>query len=90
MSESRSYRIVLWSLVLFVLVVATPGWYIQIRLAQKVYPLDESMAAMEERVAALEERVEELASQPADDRTGDEATDAGDDGQGEPAERSSN
>ncbi len=58
MPEMKHYRIILWSLVIFVLVVAAPGWYIQKQMAEKVYLL-------EDRVAALEEQVEELKSQPA-------------------------
>ena len=73
MPEPSSYRIVLWSLVIFVLVVATPGWYIQMQLGKKVYLL-------EERVAALEEQVEELKSPPADGPGPDAATAAEDDG----------
>ena len=65
MPESRNYRIVLWSLVIFVLVVATPGWYIQKQMAEKMYHL-------EDRVAALEEEVEELKSQPADGQAEDD------------------
>ena len=83
MPEPRYYRIVLWSLVLFVLVVATPGWYIQKRMAQKMYRL-------EERVAGLEQQVEELKSRPTDGRAGDKAVDAGDEVPREPAEESNN
>ena len=73
MPERRYYRTVLWSLVLFVLVVATPGWYIQKQMAQKMHHL-------EGRVSALEREVEELKSQPADDRAGDPAVDTTGDG----------
>jgi cell division protein FtsB len=58
MPEPRSYRIILWSLVIFVLVVATPGWYIQKQLAQKMHLMDD-------RLATLEEQVEELKSEHA-------------------------
>lgn len=66
MPEPRNYRIVLWSLVVFVLVVAAPGWYIQTQMAQKAY-------LMEQRLAALEERVEELESQLDDGQANDPA-----------------
>ena len=68
MPEPRDYRIILWSLVIFVLVVAAPGWYIQKQMAEKLYLL-------EDRVAALEERVEEPERQPADGQTEDPAMD---------------
>ncbi len=72
MPEPRYYRIVLWSLVIFVLVVATPGWYIQKQMAQKMYHL-------EDRVATLEEQAEELKSQLAGGQAEDPAMDNEDD-----------
>jgi F0F1-type ATP synthase membrane subunit b/b' len=73
MPEARYYRIVLWSLVIFVLVVATPGWYIQKQMAQKLHHL-------EDRVATLEEQAEELKSQPAGGQTEEPAMGTEDDG----------
>jgi membrane protein implicated in regulation of membrane protease activity len=78
MAPPRYYRIVLWSLVIFVLVVATPGWFIQTRLAQKMHHLKERVAALEDRVAELEGQVEVPDIDPDDDGDG------GDDVPGEP------
>ena len=64
MPEMKNHRIILWSLVTFVLVVAAPGWYIQIRMIQKVHIL-------EGRVDALENQMEELKSQPVAGKTED-------------------
>ena len=75
MPESRDYRIFIWSLVIFVLVVAAPGWYIQMQLAEKMYHLKDRVATLEDRVATLEEQVEQPESQPADRQSEDPAMD---------------
>ena len=72
MPEPRYYRIVLWSLVIFVLVVAAPGWYIQKQMAEKLYHLEGRVVRLEDRVAMLEGQVEEPESQPIDGQAGDD------------------
>ncbi len=90
MPPPRYYRIVLWSLVIFVLVVATPGWYIQKQLAQKMHHLGERVGALEDRVAVLEGQVEVHTIDKHDDGDKDTATDTREDDRQEPDEESSN
>ncbi len=82
MPPPRYYRIVLWSLVIFVLVVATPGWYIQKRLAEKMHHLGERVGELEDRVAVLERQVEVPTIVKHDDGHKDSATDTKEDGRG--------
>ncbi len=50
-SEARGFRWGIWAVVFFVLVVSVPGWFIQMRLIEKV-------GRLEKRVAELESRFE--------------------------------
>ena len=51
MSEVKRYRLGIWAVVFFVLAVSLPGWFVQMRLIEK-------LSRLEKRVVELETRVE--------------------------------
>lgn len=51
MSEAKRIRVGIWAVVFFVLAVSIPGWFVQMRLIQKI-------GRLEKRVVELESRVE--------------------------------
>ncbi len=58
MSESRRFRLGIWAVVFFVLVVSVPGWFVQMRLIEK-------LGRLEKRVVELESRVDTEAESDA-------------------------
>jgi hypothetical protein len=63
MSETRRFRLGIWAVVFFVLVVSVPGWFVQMRLIEK-------LGRLEKRVVELESRVDtepEPGAAPASD-----------------------
>ncbi len=50
-SDTRGFRWGIWAVVFFVLAVSVPGWYIQMRLIEK-------LGRLERRVTELESRYE--------------------------------
>ena len=56
MSETKRFRLGIWAVVFFVLAVSIPGWFVQMRLLEKV--------------GRLEKRVTELETQAEDEEMG--------------------
>ena len=55
MSLMKRQRLLVWSVVVFALLVATPGWYIQMRLAEKVNRLEKRVTQLEDRLPEADE-----------------------------------
>lgn len=49
MSEMRRFRLGIWAVVFFVLAVSMPGWFIQMRLIQKISRLEKRVVELESR-----------------------------------------
>ncbi len=58
MLEARRFRLGIWAVVFFVLVVSVPGWFVQMRMIEK-------LGRLEKRVVELESRVEAEAEEDA-------------------------
>ena len=54
MSPMKRQRLLVWSVVVFALLVATPGWYIQVRLAEKINRLEKRVTELEDRLPAAD------------------------------------
>ncbi len=66
MSPMKRHRILIWSVVVFALLVATPGWYIQMRLAEKVNRLEKRVTELEDRLPAADgESAEPIVPEPS-------------------------
>jgi len=61
MSEWVRHRITVWALIVFVLVITAPGWYVQTRLLIKLNQLEARVAKLEAGLPAA--RVERASSQ---------------------------
>jgi len=55
MSDTKRFRMGLWAVVFFVLVVTMPGWYVQMRTLEKVSRLERRIAELEAHTADLAE-----------------------------------
>jgi hypothetical protein len=53
MSPAKRDRILVWSVVVFALLLAMPGWYIQMRLAEKINHLEKRVTELEDRLPAI-------------------------------------
>ena len=51
MSETRRFRFALWAVIFFVLATAVPGWYVQMRLLEKVSRMERRISALESQLA---------------------------------------
>ncbi len=49
MPESKQYRLGIWAVVFFVLVVSLPGWFVQMRLIEKLGRLEKRVVELEAR-----------------------------------------
>ena len=58
MSEAKRFRLGIWAVVFFVLAVSIPGWFVQMRLLQKI-------GRLEKRVTELELRIDTEAEKDA-------------------------
>jgi hypothetical protein len=52
MSEVTRFRLGIWAVVFFVLVVSIPGWFVQMRLLQKIGRLEKRIVQLESRIDA--------------------------------------
>lgn len=52
MSETKRFRLGIWAVVFFVFAVSVPGWFVQMRLLQKVGRLEKRVIELESRVDA--------------------------------------
>lgn len=51
-SEARRFRMGLWAVVFFVLAISMPGWFIQMRLIQKLGRLEKRITELEMQMEA--------------------------------------
>ncbi len=51
-SEARRFRMGLWAVMFFVLAISMPGWFIQMRLIQKLGRLEKRITELEMRMEA--------------------------------------
>ena len=51
MSDAKRFRMGIWAVIFFVLAVSIPGWFVQMRLIEK-------LGRLEKRVVELETRAE--------------------------------
>ncbi len=56
MSEAKRFRLGIWAVVFFVLAVSIPGWFVQMRLLQKIGRLEKRVTELELRVDAEPQR----------------------------------
>ena len=52
-SEARRFRMGLWAVVFFILAISMPGWFIQMRLIQKLGRLEKRITELEMQMEAL-------------------------------------
>ena len=63
LSEARRFRWGIWAVVFFVLAVSVPGWFVQMRLIEKLGRLEKRVAELESRVEAQTEEMASVASE---------------------------
>lgn len=50
MSETRQFRFGIWAVVFFMLAISIPGWYVQVRLIQKLGRLEKRVVELESHI----------------------------------------
>lgn len=51
MSEEKRFRYGIWAVVFFVLAVTIPGWFVQMRVLQKLGRLEQRVTELESQIA---------------------------------------
>ena len=51
MSDAKRFRMGIWAVVFFVLAVSVPGWFVQMRLVEKLSRLEKRVVELEARTA---------------------------------------